>query len=314
MPALDPTGVPGTLSRPVLSGLLRGDLGFTGLIISDAMDMRGVIDTYGSAEAAKRAVAAGADILLQPIDVRVTIDAVIAGVREGRYDEARVNESVRRILAAKRRSGLDRSRLVSLDSARAVVGDSAHLATAATVATRSITIVKDSLGQLPASARARAKILSITVARRADLAAGTAFNAELRRGGGTVRAEAVIAEDAGVNFSRLLQAADSFDLVVVGSYMAQSWDAQTAAAPREFVEFVRGLAQRGARPMVIAFGNPYLLQQVPAIPAYLVAWGGFPVSQQAAARAVLGSAPVSGRLPIGILPSVRFGMGISRNH
>ena len=313
MPALDSTGVPGTLSHPVLSGLLRTELGFDGLVISDAMDMRGVIDTYGSAEAVKRAVAAGADVLLQPIDVGVAIDAVMAGVREGRYGEARIDESVRRILAAKRGAGLDRRRLVSLDSARAVVGDSSHHATAATVAARSITLVKDSLAQVPLGAREqRGRVLSITIARRADLAAGVAFSAELRRGIRSLRSELVLAEDPAPAFARLLRAADSVDVVIVSSYMAQSWDAVSAAAPREFVDFVNELTRRGARPIVVSFGNPYLLQQVRTVPAYLIGWGGFPVSQQAAARALLGSVPIVGRLPIAIPPVAPLGAGLRR--
>ncbi len=313
MPALDSTGVPGTLSRPVLSGLLRGELGFRGLIISDAMDMRGVIDTYGSAEAAKRAVAAGADVLLQPVDVRVAIDAVVAGVAEGRYDEARIDESVRRLLTAKRSMGLDRRRIVSLDSARAIVGDSSHHAVAATVAAKSITLVKDSLGQVPLGARARgARVLSITLARRADLAAGVAFNAELRRGVRSLRSELVLAEDPAGAFARLLHAADSVDVVIVSSYMAQSWDAVSAASPREFVEFVNALSRRRVRPILVSFGNPYLLQQVRTVPAYLIGWGGFPVSQQAAARALLGTTPIEGRLPIALPPVAPLGAGIRR--
>ena len=313
MPALDSTGLPGTLSRPVLNGLLRTELGFGGLIISDAMDMRGVIDTYGAAEAVKRAVAAGADVLLQPVDVRVAIDAVVAGVSEGRYDEARIDESVRRLLAAKRSMGLDRRRIVSLDSARAVVGDSAHHAVAAAVAAKSITLVKDSLNQVPLGGRARSsRVLSITVARRADLAAGVAFNNELRRGVRSLRTELVLAEDPVPAFARLLRSADSVDVVIVSSYMAQSWDAVSAAAPREFVDFVNGLSRRRARPILVSFGNPYLLGEVRAVSAYLIGWGGFPVSQQAAARALLGSAPIAGRLPIAIPPVAPLGGGVGR--
>jgi beta-N-acetylhexosaminidase len=313
MPALDPTGAPGTLSTAVLTGLLRGELDFHGLIISDAMDMRGVLDSYGAVEAAKRAVAAGADVLIQPLDVRETIDAVVAGVREGRYTEARVDSSVRRILAAKERLGLHRSRYVPLDSVRVVVGDSSHAAAAQRAAERSITLVKDSLGALPLGRMNRgARVLSVTVARRADLGAGVAFNAELRRHFGAIRTEFVAAEDAGTNFWRLQQAADSADVTVVSSYMAQSWDAATSAAPRAFVDFVRALAARGARPVVVAFGNPYLLRQVPETPTYLIAWGGFPVSQRAAARALLGEIPIAGRLPITIPPLAPIGAGERR--
>jgi len=313
MPALDSTGVPATLSRRVLHGLLRDELKFEGMIISDAMDMRGVVDTYGAAESVKRAVAAGTDILIQPIDVRQAIDAVVAGVNEGRYTEGRLDESVRRILAMKRGLGLDRRKLVSLDSARRVVGDSSHHAIAALIAARSITLVKDSLQQVPLGARGRSpRVLSITVARRADLAAGVAFNAELRRGVRTLRSELVLADDAGPAYARLSRAADSADVVIVSSYMAQSWDATTTAQPREFLDFVATLSRRGRRPILVSFGNPYLLTQTPGVAAYVAAWGGFPVSQQAAARALLGSAPIRGRLPIAIPPVARLGAGLLR--
>ena len=313
MPALDSTGVPATLSRRVLHGLLRDDMKFDGIIFSDAMDMRGVTDTYGIPESVKRAVAAGADILIQPVDVRQAIDAVVAGVAENRYTEARLDTSVRRILVMKRNLGLDRTRLVSLDSARAIVGDSSHHAVAALVAARSITLVKDSLRQVPLGERGRAtRVLSVTLARRADLAAGVAFNAELRRGVRAVRAELVLADDPEPPYARLLRAADSVDVVIVSSYMAQSWDATSTAQPREFLEFVRALSRRGRRPILVSFGNPYLLAQTPGVPAYVAAWGGFPVSQTAAARALLGSAPIQGRLPISIPPVARLGAGISR--
>ena len=313
MPALDPSGVPGTLSSRVLGDLLREELGFRGIIVSDAMDMRGVIDQFGVAESVKRAVAAGADVLLQPIDVPQAIDAVVAGIAEGRYDEARLDRSVRRLLAAKRAAGLDRAREVSLEAAREVVGDSAHQAAAAAIARRAITLVKDSLDRIPLRPAGRGgRVLSITVARRADLAAGSSFNAELRRGGRAVRAETIVAEDPGTNYARLLAAADSAEVVLVSSYMAQSWDAVTASAPREFVAFIDGLVARGARPIVVAFGNPYLLREIARVPGYVVAWGGTPVCQQAAAQALLGTAPITGRLPITIPPVASFGAGLTR--
>ena len=311
MPALDSSGAPGTLSARVLTGLLRQELGFRGMIISDAMDMRGVLDRYGAVRAARLAVAAGADVLIQPLDVTETIDAVVAGVREGDDPESRLDASVRRILETKYALGLHRGRFVDLDSVRAVVGDSANVAAARRVAERSITLVKDSLRRLPLGAAVPAgrRVLSITVARRTDLPAGVAFDAELRTRFPTLRTEFVDAESPGVDFARLLTAADSAGVVLVSSYMGHAWNATSAAAPRAFVDFVRQLARRGTRPVVVAFGNPYLLQQIPEVPAYVVAWGGFPVSQQAAAKAVLGTIPFAGRLPITIPGHAAFGAG-----
>ena len=300
MPALDSTGVPGTLSEKVMTGLLRNELRFQGIIISDAMDMRGVLDQYGAVEAVKRAVDAGVDVLIQPLEVTPTIDAVLAGLSEGRYDEARLEQSVRRILAAKYRVGLHRNKLMSLDSLRYVVGDSAHVSMARQIAERSITLVKDSLSQVPLSVSQNTRILSVTVARRADLSAGLTFNSTLRERVPALRAEFLAAEDPATDYGRIERIADSVDVVVINSYVGHNWDAVSANAPQAFAGFVNRLTARGKRPIVVSFGNPYLLQQIPGVPAYVVAWGGFPPSQMAAARALLGVQPVSGILPISI--------------
>ena len=312
MPALDSSGVPGTLSSKVLTGLLRGEMGFRGIIISDAMDMRGVLDQFGASEAVKRAIAAGIDVLIQPLDVPQTIDAVVAGVAEGRYTEARLDSSVRRVLETKRKLGLAQNKLVDLSALRFLVGDSSNLQIARRVAEKSITLVKDSLRQVPLAVDSNARVLSITVARRADLPAGNAFNAELRTGLPKLRTEFVATEDAALNYPRLIAAADSADVTIVGSYVGQSWDAVSASAPQAFTDFVQTLVQRRRKPIVVAFGNPYMLQQLPWVTAYLVAWGGFPVSQTAAARALLGTSAISGHLPISIPPYVSRGVGEER--
>jgi beta-N-acetylhexosaminidase len=311
MPALDSSNVPGTLSPKVLTGLLRGEMGFKGIIISDAMDMRGVLDTYGADEAAKRAVAAGIDVLIQPLDVSKTIDAVVAGVSEGRYTQARVDSSARKVLEAKRRLGLAKAKLVDLNALRFVVGDSSNAQVARISAEKSITLVRDSLKQIPLL-NDTAKVLSITLARRADLPAGNSFNSELRQHLSKLRSEFVATEDAALNYPRLIAAADSADVTIVSSYVGQSWDATSASTPEAFTNFVRSLTQRGRKPIVVAFGNPYLLQQLPWISTYLVAWGGFPVSQVAAARAILGASAISGHLPITIPPYVNRGVGEER--
>jgi beta-N-acetylhexosaminidase len=312
MPALDSSGVPATLSPPVLTGLLRGDMQFHGLIISDAMDMAGGLAHFGLAEAVKRAVAAGVDVVIQPTDATQAIDAIVAGVQDGRYTESRIDSSVRRLLALKHQLGLDRQRYTDLDSLRAIVGDSANQAVARDVAERSITVVKDSLHALPLGRLTRAaRVLSITIAHRPDLGAGVAFGATLRQTFPNLRTEFIDADNPGDVPWRLMSEADSADVTIVGSYVGQFWAFTTVAVDAPVVTFIQQLVQRGRRPIVVAFGNPYLQQQVPSVPAYVIAWGGFPVSQQAAARAILGAIPVTGTLPISIPPYATFGAGIA---
>jgi beta-N-acetylhexosaminidase len=335
IPSLDSTPVPATLNPAIMTGLLRRRLGFGGLIVTDAMDMNGVLsrvtvgqgsevaqttgnygaikNSIGIAEACKLAVVAGADILLMPSDIPGAIDAVVAGVREGRFTQARVDSSVRRVLEIKHRMGLDRRRVVDLDSVRAIVADTASLALAAQIAQRSITLAKDSLGLVPlARAGQRARVTSITIATRTDLPAGATFNAELARAIPGVRTESITPDDPPPSFARLLAVADSSDEVIVSSYLSTGTTVANASAPEPVAQFIRDLARRQPRTVLVAFGNPYLLQQVPAVSTYLVAWGGFPVSQAAAGRALTGAAPISGRLPISIPPLLRFGAGIAR--
>ena len=315
LPALDSSGVPATLSRAVLTGLLRREMGFKGLIFTDAMTMAGVLQQFGSREAVKRAVAAGADVVLMPEDTRAAIDAIVEGVKEGRFSEARLDSSVRALLAFKERLGLHTHRLVNIDSVRVVVADSVHIELARRIAEAGLTLVRDSLQQVPLAPAARApRVLSIVVAPRGDLAAGPAFTAMLRASYPRLRSELLLptVDRDGGTVQRLLAAADSADQVIVASYMIQTSESATSTAPGSLQSLVRGLTARGKSPVLVAFGNPYLLREIPEVGAYLVAWGGSTASQVAAARALAGAVAITGRLPVSIPPLVPIGAGVSR--
>jgi len=334
---LGDSSTPATLSPRVMTELLRRELGFRGLLVTDAMDMNGVlanvgrgrpgqmisgqygtINSIGLGEACKRAIEAGADVLLMPSDVPAAIDAVVAGVQEGRFTAARVDSSVKRILDLKEQVGLQRNRFVDIDSVRAVVGDSNNLNIARRAAEQSITLAKDSLHLVPLArgSNGGARILSVTLAGRSDLGAGLTFVTELRRdlgNGVRVRHEYVNPDDPGTNYSRLVAAADSSDVVLLSSYLSPSYTSATASTGTGILEFLHTMARRRARTIVISFGNPYLYQQIPEIGSYITAWGGFPLSQRAAAQAIAGVNPITGRLPITIPPSLGFGAGEMRS-
>ena len=275
--------------------------------------MAGVVNTYGDAEAAKRAIAAGADVLLMPTDVRRAVDAVLVGITEGRYDESRIDASARRVLVLKHEFGLARDRYVDLDGVRRLVGDSAHVAVADAIAERGFVLARDPSGLVPlTTGGAKPRVLSVTYAHRSDLPAGTVFDAGLRHGVATLRSAYVDADEPAPNYRRLLDDAASFDAVVVGSYVNVTSESATADAPRAFVEFVDSLLARNPRVVLVSFGSPYLLMQTPRVPAYAVAWGGSAASQGAAARALLGEIPVTARLPIAIPPLLSIGAGERR--
>jgi beta-N-acetylhexosaminidase len=323
LPAVTGDSTPATLAPAVMRDLLRRDLGFRGILSTDAMDMRGVLATMGLTEATKRAVEAGNDVILMPPDIPTAIDAIVAGVRDGRYTEARIDSSARRLLELKERLGLHQNRYVDLDKVRAVVGDAGHLAVAQRAAERGITLVKDIPRVIPlqlsprratpAEGSSRTDMLAVTVARRTDLGAGRDFNAELRTRYPGMREVFVDADDPEFDYDRVLRMSDLAEVTVVGSYSLAGFDVQrTNSAPRAFVEFVRELRRRPTRTIVVAFGNPYLLREIPDVPTYMIAWSGFPVSQRAAARAILGTTSINGRLPIAIPPVAAMGAGIQR--
>ncbi|HEU0305656.1 MAG TPA: glycoside hydrolase family 3 N-terminal domain-containing protein [Lysobacter sp.] len=313
LPALDSSGVPATLSPRVMSDLLRKEMKFDGLLITDAMDMAGVVDRFGAVEAVKRAVEAGNDVLLMPADISGAIDAVVAGLAEGRYTEDRLNASVRRILLLKDRLGLRTQRKVPLERVRAVVGDSAHVAVAQTIADRSIVLGRDDAGLVPfPGGPAAARVRAVTYARRTDLGAGGAFNAELRRLGVPMTSTYVNADDSLPNLDALMASIDSTDVVVVGSYVNISSTTATAGAPPAFEALMRGVRSRTPRVILVAFGSPYALLQAPDAPAYVVAWGGLPASQRAAARALAGETGITATLPISIPPLLNLGAGERR--
>jgi len=313
LPALDSSGVPATLSPKVMTELLRQEMKFRGILFTDAMDMAGVVDRFGPVEAAKRAIEAGNDVLLMPSDIPGAIDAVIAGLAEGRYTEERIDESVRRVLDLKGRLALPRDRFTSLEEVRRVVGDSEHVALADTIAERAVVLARDATGLVPIrEAPARPRIQSITYARRTDLSAGTAFNGRLRRAGARVVTSYVNADDSTPSLDALLGGIDSSDVVVVGSYVNISSTTADAGAPPAFTAIMNGARSRTRKVILVAFGSPYALLQAPEVPSYLVAWGGLAVSQRAAARALLGEIPVTATLPISIPPLLPFGAGERR--
>jgi beta-N-acetylhexosaminidase len=302
--------VPASVSPKVTGTILRGEMGFRGLVSTDAFNMRGLTSRYGQGDAAVRAIESGADILLQPEDIPGVLDAIEAAVKSGRVPESRIDESARRILQAKSRVRLERDRYADVGALASAVGSEAHRRLAAEVAQRSITLVRDARGLVPFAAGAR-RILSITYADPGSTA-GSVFNAELAGGGRTIDAARVSDATAAAELSALAGRAASADVVVVSAYVTPREYQGTVEAGAGFAAFVERLAQAGRPVVAVSFGSPYLLRSFPSVPGYVAAWGREPVCQQAAARALLGQAPIGGRLPVTIMAGVARGAGLTR--
>jgi beta-N-acetylhexosaminidase len=311
VPALDgDQGDPATLSHDVLTGLLRGDMGFDGLIYTDAMDMYAIDRAYGRREATVRAVEAGADVILMPPDVGEAVTAIVEAVESGRISEVRLDQSVMRILRLKEELGLHESPLVDTGEIPERVGIPEHMERAQEVADRSITLLRNEDDLLPLLGTRTARVLSVTYRRPSDLMAGRVLNGRLRETyPRLVTAEVDLDTDPDV-YEGLLARARRSNLVVVSLHVATVSYSGSVAIPDEVTDFIRELAESGVPHVVISFGNPYLIRDFPNVRAYLLAWSGAAVSQRAAGRALFGELEIQGRLPIRIPPDYRVGDGI----
>ncbi len=185
LPAVERDSTPATLSRPIMTGLLRDTLGFRGVTFTDAMTMEGIGKGYTIDRSGPLAIEAGDDVLLMPSNVPRMLDAIVARVERGAIPRETIDASVRRVLSLKVRTGAVARPLVSLDSLRGVVGAPAHWSAARGIAERAITLLRDSASLVPM--RGARTLTAIVYAPDNEPVAGTAFVAELRASGLAVR-------------------------------------------------------------------------------------------------------------------------------
>ncbi len=303
---------PATLSHGFMTGILRDEMHFGGVLFTDAMTMGGVAKRYGATEPLTMAMEAGADVLLMPRDVPTAIETVLGAVKSGRLTQARIDSSVRRILNAKARAGLREGRLVDLNAVDRIVAIPTHTRVADEIAERSITLAQDKLDLVPLVVDSTKRILSITYADQSDLIAGRAFTPLIESRLPLAQSVRVDERTTEAEYGTLGSQADSADVVMVSAYVSPREFAGTIGAQQGFSRFVEKLALSGKRIIVISFGSPYLLSAFPSVSSYLLAWGGAPISQRAAALALLGEREINGRLPISLPPTLPIGSGIHR--
>lgn len=262
-PALDPSGTPATLSAPITTDLLRRRLGFNGLVVTDALDMAGIRAAW-TGEAAVRAVQAGADVLLMPVDPRVAVQALVRGVREGQLDEARLDASVRRLLETKARLGLHRNRRVDPDAVGAGVGCPEDVGRAFAVARDSITLVRNEGGVLPLHAEEPLRVLHVALSSdvRSTWVQGLP-EAELLARGVALDARTFGPEITPESAGELAAAAERATHVVVSLFVQVRGHKGTADMVPAHAALLRRLVAAGRPVIALSFGSPYLLAQVP---------------------------------------------------
>ncbi|MGA2383026.1 MAG: glycoside hydrolase family 3 N-terminal domain-containing protein [Gemmatimonadales bacterium] len=303
---------PATLSPFVLDTLLRQDLGFRGLVVTDALNMGAIVSRYGASQAAVLALRAGADILLMPADPKGAIDAIVDAVGRGEVSEARLDSSVARMLAAKARAGLFQSRLVDINRIAAAVGDSADVALDQDISQRSLVLVKDSLGLVPLPAARRRHVLVVSYGNEAYRDVGGSFTLGVRSALDTLRTFRLWPASGPASLDSVrADAASASAVVFLAASQPTAWRPDAVVIPGPIAVLVDSLAADGAPVIAVSLGSPYVLAQISHVPAYVAAWSDTEYIERALARALLGMAPITGKLPV-TLPPYPIGTGLSR--
>ncbi|MFK0017959.1 glycoside hydrolase family 3 protein [Streptomyces sp. NPDC090798] len=294
VPALDPSGDPATLSHPILTGILREELGYDGLVVTDSLGMEGVRTKYGDDRVPVLALKAGADQLLNPPSIDVAWHAVLNAVHGGELTEARLDESVLRVLRLKAKLGLLENPYVSDTGVDRTVGTATHRRAADRIAERTTTLLVNEEHLLPLSRRRTPRVLVVGADPASpsgtDGPPTTVLATALTELGFTATALSTGTAPSAAIIDQAVAAAGGVDAVVVGTYNVTATGSQKTLVER--------LVATGVPVVAIAIRNPYDVAQLPHVRAYLATYSWTDVELRAAARVIAGSARPRGRLPV----------------
>ncbi|MFB7930935.1 glycoside hydrolase family 3 protein [Streptomyces sp. NPDC056039] len=296
VPALDDSGDPATLSRPILTGILRERLGYDGVVVTDSLGMEGVRTKYGDARVPVLALKAGVDQLLNPPNLDLAWNAVLTAVREGELTEARLDESILRVLRLKAKLGLFRSPYVSQGGVDRTVGVRPHLKAADRIAERTTTLLVNEGRLLPLSRRRHPRVLVVgadpaspsgTTGPPTGVLAGA-----LSELGFTATALSTGTAPSAATIAKAVAAARDADAVVAATYNVTASSSQKT--------LVEQLVATGRPVVAVAIRNPYDIAQLPSVPACLAAYSWTDVELRAAARVLAGRVKPRGKLPVAV--------------
>jgi beta-N-acetylhexosaminidase len=302
LPRIETGNLPATLSSMMLTGVLRTEMKFAGVIFTDAMNMQGIAAHYPEGEAAVRAVKAGADIVLYPPNVEQAFLALKKAVESGEINETRINESVRRILSAKARLGLDRNRLVDLSKVDKVLGATENQRIAQQIIENAITLVRDKRGDLPIKLTPAQKVLFLTIVDNSegwrDGVPGRAFLAGLTKRHPNTTSVYISEKTSPAEFELINKLAALADAVIVNGFIRVSSFKGSIDMSEGEINLLKRLSSIEKPFAFVLYGSPYLLAFVPELPTYILAYEYYPAAEEAALKAVLGEIEFKGKLPI----------------
>lgn len=289
--------LPATVSPQVLTGILRQEMGYDGLVITDGLEMNGIVSRYGSGDAAVRAILAGADMVMVlwfPEKKEEVHQALLTAVRSGKISDERLDQSVRRILQAKAKRGLFSQKLLPVKEAMQALQAGEHRGVVRKIAERAVTLVKNEAKLLPL--QKGPKTLVVT----SESTFQSALSSSLPNVDSYLFSPNASAAKMKSEATKLAKRIKKYERVVFGLWKPEG-SVLVKAAKQKAPDL----------PMVVvSFGSPYLTSSIPSVEAYLCAYGFRAESERAAAQVLLGIASPSGRLPVSLPAGPQSGHGL----
>jgi beta-N-acetylhexosaminidase len=324
VPALDANrNLPSTFSKAIVENLLQEKIGFPGLVVTDALDMGAIVNSFGSDSAAVLAIDAGVDMLMLPDDEDVAIDAVVKAVRSGRLSEDRIDRSIKKILIFKRWAGLDHQRTVNVEEISATVETPEHLQLAKAIAQASITLLKNET-VIPLTQFNSKKILNVIISDAEDYRTeinrpntsapnervGDYLASQLKKRIKNISTFRLDPSSNEMAIKSILKSAEASDIVLVSIFSKARSGSGKFGLSSNLVDAIDGLLALGKTTLLIAMGSPYVLQSFPNASAYLCSYSDAECTAEATVEILCGEVPARGKLPVTIPGLFGYGRGL----
>jgi beta-N-acetylhexosaminidase len=310
IPVLDNTkNLPGSLSYKVITDLLKNELKFRGLVVTDGMEMRGISKNFSTSEATIKAIQAGEDIVLMPPNPEIAVKAIYNAVRKGDISQKRIEESVKKILMLKYCLGLNKNKFTNLGAISKIVNSDLNNDIAQEIARKAVTVLKnDSI--LPIQRNGIPRVVCISVSDNSDPTTGAIFekgfsgryrNAEFYR---------IDSRATDVEFEKIYNRAKDADMLILPVYLKVRSYSGSVSFNKQQKKYIDSLYNLKKKTFMLSFGNPYVISDYPQSSAYLTTYGDAPVSIEAGIESIFGEIPITGKLPINIPGYAKIGEGL----
>lgn len=307
-------GRPATLDFYFVQDILRKEMGFKGLVFTDAMDMGGITENYWSGEAAVLAINAGVDMVLLTPNFESTFRFIVKAVKGGRIPMQRIDEAVKRILQAKLELGLNKKPVLDIEKLEAVLAKPEFLRKSEEIANASMTLLRDNKNVLPFQAENIDSVLVVTITDEEGRAyRGSPLNREVAKRIPIVRTAYIDPRTTKDELHEIMAKTDSAQAVIVGTFVKWGSSKGSVTLPETTAKLLTQFFEIEKPMAVISFGSPYVLRQIPNVPSYLCAYGTKPLAVRAATRAIFGEIPLTAKLPVSIPGFHKIGDGLERS-